>query len=111
MTHQSTSKKRKQSRRRTTRPKRNFVPLALVSAVLALIVLGLVLSSRQPAARQTEVPVSVSGKPSLQVDQERIDFGDVPVNRMVKASFALSNTGDQPLVLSHSPVAEVVEGC
>jgi hypothetical protein len=47
----------------------------------------------------------------LHVDQELIDFGDVPVGRMVTASFNLSNTGDQPLVFSHPPVPTVVEGC
>jgi hypothetical protein len=47
----------------------------------------------------------------LQVDRELIDFGAVPVGKMVSASFVLSNTGDQTLTLSHPPVPEVLEGC
>ena len=62
-------------------------------------------------AGQPSVPVTVSGSPRLQVDQELIDFGDVPVGKMVMASFNLSNTGDQPLTFSHPPVPTVVEGC
>ena len=51
------------------------------------------------------------GAPNLQVDQTNIDFGDVPVNQMVKASFKLSNTGDGTLNIVAPPVPEVVEGC
>lgn len=54
---------------------------------------------------------SAGGTPNLEVDQTRIDFGDVPMNRMVKASFKLSNTGDGSLQVSVPAIPEVVEGC
>ena len=54
---------------------------------------------------------SAGGTPNLQVDQTSIDFGDVPVNQMVKASFKLNNTGDGILDIVAPPVPEVVEGC
>lgn len=63
--------------------------------------------SVQPAA---PAPTG-AGRPQLVVDRDRIDFGSVPVNQMVEASFKLSNAGDQPLTLSVPPVAKVVEGC
>ncbi len=49
--------------------------------------------------------------PNLQVDQTNIDFGDVPMSQLVKASFKLSNTGDGTLNIVAPPVPEVVEGC
>jgi hypothetical protein len=52
-----------------------------------------------------------AGTPNLVVDQTAIDFGDVPVNKLVKASFMVSNTGDGPLSLGVPPVPEVLDGC
>jgi hypothetical protein len=51
------------------------------------------------------------GTPNLVVDQTTIDFGDVKVNRMVEASFKLSNTGDKAVSLVVPPAPEVIEGC
>lgn len=76
----------------------------LVAAVTAILLLQ---SARQPVA-DTSIG---AGRPELVVDQERIDFGAVPVDQMVKASFKLSNSGDKPLILSVPALAQVVEGC
>lgn len=51
------------------------------------------------------------GTPNLALDRSNIDFGDVPMNKMVKASFMVSNTGDGLLSFAVPPVPEVVEGC
>ena len=102
------------SRRRTARRKerqRTLTPIVVVGGILVLAIAGLLFAMSQSTASQPAVPVTVSGSPRLHVDQELIDFGDVPVGKMVKASFNLSNTGDQPLVFSHPPVPTVVEGC
>jgi hypothetical protein len=40
-------------------------------------------ASQPGAAQASPVDVEVSGAPSLKVDQETIDFGDVPVTQMV----------------------------
>ncbi len=87
------------------------MPVFVVGGILVVAVAGLLFARSQSTANQLAVPVTVQGSPRLQVDQELIDFGDVPVGKMVKASFVLSNTGDQPLVFSHPPVPTVVEGC
>jgi hypothetical protein len=55
--------------------------------------------------------LEVSGAPSLKVDRETIDFGDVRYERPVGASFQLTNVGDQPLKFSKTPNVEVIEGC
>jgi hypothetical protein len=53
----------------------------------------------------------VSGAPSLKIDKEFVDFGDVRYERPVGASFQLTNVGDRPLKFSRAPYIEVVEGC
>jgi hypothetical protein len=75
------------------------------------MVAGLLLAMNRSTTSQPTVPVTVAGSPRLQVDQELIDFGEVPVGKMVKASFVLSNVGDQALTISPPPVPEVLEGC
>jgi hypothetical protein len=55
--------------------------------------------------------IQVSGAPSLQVDKERVDLGDVPLGQTVSVSFEVSNAGDEPLHFSEAPYVEVVEGC
>ena len=88
-----------------------ILAIVLVAAVAAAILL--LQSAKQPAigaSTATSAPAG-TGRPQLVVDQEQIDFGSVPVNKMVKASFKLTNAGDTPLTLSVPPVAQVVEGC
>jgi flagellar basal body-associated protein FliL len=66
----------------------------------------------QSAAKQASpVNVEMSGVPSLKVDQEKVDLGDVPVNQMVTVTFQLANAGDETLRFSKPPYIEVKEGC
>ena len=53
----------------------------------------------------------MNGAPSLKVDQDKVDLGDVPLGKTVTVSFQLSNVGDQPLRFNQAPYVEVVEGC
>ncbi|MCB0242722.1 MAG: hypothetical protein KDI12_04885 [Anaerolineae bacterium] len=78
-----------------------------VVGVLAIVALLAWQNGRnaEPGATNT------GGTPNLQVDQTSIDFGDVTVDQMVKASFKLSNTGDGLLEVAVPDVPEVVEGC
>jgi hypothetical protein len=79
-------------------------------AVVGLVAIVAVLAWQTSRSAAPDV-ASTGGAPKLQVDQTSIDFGDVPVNKQVKASFTLRNAGDQALVISHSPTAELLEGC
>ncbi|GAB1471715.1 hypothetical protein MASR2M66_25930 [Chloroflexota bacterium] len=51
------------------------------------------------------------GTPSIAVDQQRIDYGDVNFN--VEKSFAIkvTNTGDGTLRFKEEPYIQVLEGC
>jgi hypothetical protein len=85
--------------------------LILVGGGVVLVVLAaiFVYSSNQPP--KPDVPLEVSGAPALQVDKERIDFGNVKVDTPVTATFEIVNVGDQPLRFDQVPKVEVVEGC
>ena len=52
-----------------------------------------------------------SGTPSIAVDQQKIDYGDVRFG--VNKSFAIkvTNTGDGTLRFREEPYIEVLEGC
>ena len=51
------------------------------------------------------------GTPSIRVDQQKIDYGDVKFG--VEKTFAIkvTNTGDGTLRFKEDPYIEVVEGC
>jgi hypothetical protein len=51
------------------------------------------------------------GTPSITVDQQKIDYGDVKFN--VEKTFAIkvTNTGDGTLRFKEEPYIEVLEGC
>ncbi len=51
------------------------------------------------------------GMPSIAVDQQLIDYGDVKFN--VEKTFAINvtNTGDGTLRFKEDPYIEIVEGC
>ena len=80
-------------------------PLYVGVAALLLILggVGLMLSFGADNTSQ--------GAPILAVDHETIDFGPVPVNQMVNATFKLSNAGEKPLQILGEPTVRVVEGC
>jgi hypothetical protein len=53
----------------------------------------------------------VSGSPSLKVDQESIDFGDVKLGTPVEAVFTLTNVGDAALRFTDEPYIQLAAGC
>ena len=97
--------------RQSTQASTTPIFFLFAGAVLLVVVgVGLFLAGR-PSAPPAAVNSGVTtGGPHLTVDRERIDFGNVPVNKMVRADFQLSNTGDRQLTMNISPV-RVVEGC
>jgi hypothetical protein len=103
----SKKKKRKYSKQKRTQPK-NWLPLAAaIGGVLLVAVAFLAWRDRQ--ARDGDV--DIGGTPSLVVDQEVIDFGEVKYNQVVQASFQITNVGDGVLQFNEVPYIEVVEGC
>ena len=84
------------------------VVAAIVGGGLLLIfgALSLLGGSKGPKAA-----IEVTGRPSLKVDRETIDLGEIPLGTPVKTAFVLTNVGDQPLRVTEAPYIEVVEGC
>jgi hypothetical protein len=78
-------------------------------AGLVLLAAGLFVLGRPPA--QAAKAPQFTGGPKLAVDQEKINFGTVPLGKPVKATFRLTNVGDQPLQIEGAPQVEVKEGC
>ena len=80
--------------------------MALAGAAI-LIMAAFFAFSKKPASFTPEV----TGGPSLKVDKEKVDLGDVKLGQTVQVSFEISNVGDQPLKFSKAPYIEVKEGC
>lgn len=52
-----------------------------------------------------------SGTPSIAVDQQRIDYGDVNFNVPKTFDIKVTNTGDGTLRFTEKPYIQVLEGC
>jgi hypothetical protein len=103
-------KTKKQGAEHRKGSRRSSLPLLLGLGGLALVVLaGIVLS--RAGNSEPKAPIEVAGAPSLKVDREKIDFGDVRLGTTVDAAFKLTNVGDQPLRFIETPYIEVAEGC
>ena len=51
------------------------------------------------------------GTPSLAVDQQRIDYGDVKFGVNKTFAIKVTNTGDGTLRFKEEPYIEILEGC
>jgi hypothetical protein len=88
--------------------KQNKNPLFLITGgILVLLIASLLVFNNKPAKYTPEV----SGSPSLQVDEELVDLGDVQLGKTVQTAFKISNVGDQELRFTQKPYVEVKEGC
>jgi hypothetical protein len=104
--------KKFEAKRNLARKRRHAQRIWLFLALGGVFLVGagfLLLRGNQNS--QTLVAISVHGAPSLKVDKEQVDLGDVQLGQTVKVSFSLTNIGDQPLQFSAQPYVEVVEGC
>ena len=86
-------------------------PLLVVLAGMVLIAGALFAVWKMDQSSAPQVPVEVSGSPSLKVDKNEVDLGDVPLGKTVTVSFQLTNVGDKTLNFSEKPYIEVKEGC
>ncbi|MEE8355861.1 MAG: hypothetical protein V3R33_01010 [Anaerolineales bacterium] len=103
------SKTRIQQRRQKKKQQKQLVFLIIGGALIIITgtIFGISAWKNQPDLDL----VSVSGQPSLEVDQELIDYGDVKFNTSKTFTINLTNVGDEPLILSEEPYIEVREGC
>ncbi len=94
------------------RPPRGRLSLLLAGGTLLVIIVGAVwLATSGRGASGAGGPAQVAGRPALAVDRTLIDFGKVPLDAPVRATFRLSNVGDRPLQILNQPVVEVKAGC
>jgi len=89
--------------------KKPLWPIILLLAGGVLLVIGAVSVLNKPS--QPKAAIEVSGTPSLKVDQEKVDLGNVKLGQTVEVKFKIMNVGDQTLRFSKTPFVEVVEGC
>ncbi len=79
-----------------------------VGGLLIILAAAWVIRNSQPTPKAA---IEVKGSPSLKVDKQNVDLGQVRLGNTVDVNFTLTNVGDQPLKLSEAPYVEVVEGC
>ena len=84
-------------------------PLLLLVGGGLLLVVGAIFALNRPS--QPIAPIEVTGAPSLKVDREEVNLGDVKLGRTVEVSFQLTNVGDQTLRFSEAPYIEINQGC
>lgn len=92
-------------------PKKKRIPIWLpliIVAGLALIVVVVISRNNTSTAQPA---IEVKGVPALQVDKEKVDFGNVTLGQTVEVKFEVTNVGSQPLLFKETPYVEVVEGC
>jgi hypothetical protein len=90
------------------RQKQRWLPILIALGGLLLVALAFLALRDKPAPGAA---VEVTGAPSLKVDKEKVDLGDVKLGKTVDVSFKLTNVGDETLRLEEQPYVEVVEGC
>ena len=89
---------------------RLFISVGL--AIAGIILFGFALwSILQDANPNIKAESQVKGSPSLMVDQEKIDLGNVPLGQWVTVKFKVTNVGDQPLSFTQKPYVQVAAGC
>jgi hypothetical protein len=93
--------------------RKGAIPTALWLALggLVVVIVGVLLIWRPGGGAPSAVAPQVTGKAKLAVDRDAIDFGTLPLDKTVKATFKLTNVGDKPLTISGQPQVEVLTGC
>jgi len=102
--------KEKRKNRHQKKRQRNIL-IFLLAGGLLLVAAGIFIAKNSLTHRADPSLIEVSGQPSLEVDQELINFGDVKLNTNLTFALQLTNVGDQPLKISDAPYIEVKEGC
>jgi len=100
--------KSKQFYKQRRKQNSGWLPILAVAGGILLIGIAFL------AFRQNSTPkaaIEVNGTPSLKVDKDKVDLGEVKLGKTVEVSFELTNVGDQTLRFSKQPYIEVKEGC
>ena len=99
----------KNSKKLTHGKKKQPWPMILLFGSGLLLVIGAFFAFNKPS--RPKVGIEITGSPSLNVDKEKVDLGDVKLDQTVQVSFQLTNVGDQTIKFTKAPYIEVLEGC
>jgi hypothetical protein len=94
------SKNNRKFKRQKQRQKFPWLPMALGGVLLILVAL---LLTSQNSDR--------GGTPSIAVDQQKIDYGDVKLGVNKTFAIKVTNAGDATLRFKEEPYIQVLEGC
>lgn len=100
--------KSKKYPRKRQRGNRRWLPILIALGGLLLVGLAFLALREKPTPGAA---IEVTGAPSLRIDREKVDLGNMKFNQPAQVSFQLTNVGDQTLRLTKDPYIEVVEGC
>ncbi len=106
MSQGKTKKYLKHKQRRSRWPALVFIGGGLILLFGAIYTL-----TRPRQTTQAQAPIEVSGSPSLKVDKEEVNLGDIKLGKYANVTFQLTNVGDKALKFSKTPYIEVKEGC
>ena len=97
--------------KKSNKRKKQKMPWPLITLVAGglLLIIGAVFSFSQSS--KPKATIEVTGAPSLKVDKEKVDLGEVKLGQTVQVSFQITNVGDRPLRFTKDPYIEVKEGC
>lgn len=102
------SQRRNKKYTRRSKQRTPWSLLLLIGGGLLLVAVAIFAFTRPS---QPKASIEVTGAPSLKVDREVVNLGDVKLGQTVEVSFQLTNVGDQALRFSEAPYIEVKEGC
>jgi len=90
------------SKRHKRKTQKLIPPWILFAVAGALLVVAAFLIARQGGG---------GGTPSIAVDQQKIDYGDVKFGVNKNFAIKVTNTGDGTLRFKEEPYIQVLEGC
>ena len=91
------------SKKHKRQKQRKSFPWSLVAIGGVLLLIAAFFISNQGGAG--------GGTPSIAVDQQKIDYGDVKFGVNKTFAIKVTNTGDSTLRFKEEPYIEVLEGC
>ncbi len=91
--------------------KKNQLPIGLILAGMGVIavaaIAGIILNQNEGMAGAA----LSGGAPSISVNQDFFDYGDVRLGEWIHTTVLVENTGSRNLVFSEPPFVELKEGC
>ncbi|HJW84257.1 MAG TPA: hypothetical protein VJ754_08125 [Anaerolineae bacterium] len=99
------------SKRPAPRQSASRTPLLLVIGGAVLIGAAALLLASSGQGSSPKPALEVTGAPSLKVDKEKVDLGNLKLGQTVNVSFEVTNVGDRQLQFTAKPYIKVAAGC